>query len=261
MTERTFQSLTLGGTGAVPTVTLNRPEKRNAISDRMLSDLEGVFDTVPETAKAIVIAGTGEHFCAGLDLAEHRHRTPEQALHHSRRWHAVFDKIAACGVPVVCALHGAVVGGGLELATAAHVRVADETAFYQLPEGRRGIFVGGGASVRVGRILGADRLVEMMLTGRRYGAADGLRLGLSHYVVDPGRALETAVEMAGSIAENATLSNYMILNAIPRIAGMGPDEGLFTESLATALTQSSPDAQAGLAAFLAKSKPSFRDGG
>jgi len=260
MTPDTFETLTAGVTGPVLTVTLNRPEKRNAISDRVLADLESVFDTVADDVKAIVIAGAGAHFCAGLDLAEHQHRTTEQALHHSRRWHLVFDKIASCGVPVVCALQGAVIGGGLELATAAHVRVADETAFYQLPEGRRGIFVGGGASVRVGQILGADRLVEMMLTGRRYDAADGLRLGLSHYVVGPGEALAQAVETAEAIAENAPLSNYMILNALPRIAGMSPDEGLFTESLATALTQSSPHAQAGLAAFLAKTKPTFRDG-
>ncbi len=260
MTQDAFETVTVGLSDRVRIVTLNRPDKRNAISERVLDDLEHAFDTLPEAAQAVVIAGAGDHFCAGLDLSEHRGRSAEQALHHSRHWHAAFDKIASCGVPVVCALQGAVIGGGLELAAAAHVRVADSTAFYQLPEGRRGIFVGGGASVRVGRILCADRLVEMMLTGRRYDAADGLRLGLSHYLVDPGEALTHAVEIAGSIAGNAPLSNYMILNAIPRIAGMSPDEGLFTESLATALTQSSPDAQAGLTAFLAKTDPDFRSG-
>ena len=88
------------------------------------------------------------------------------------------DKIQFSGLPVVSAMFGAVIGGGLELATATHVRIAEPSVIFQLPEGRRGIYVGGGASVRVGRILGADRMIEMMLTGRKYNADEGLRLGL-----------------------------------------------------------------------------------
>src|SRR6185295_15116442 len=141
-------------------------------------------------------------------------------VEHSRMWHRVLDGLQYGTRPVVAALTGAVIGGGLEIAAACHVRVADPTAFYQLPEGRRGIFVGGGASVRVARIIGAGRTAEMMLTGRTLDAATGQALGLSHELAEPGQALARALALAETIAGNAPLSNYMIVQALPRIADM-----------------------------------------
>jgi enoyl-CoA hydratase/carnithine racemase len=155
-------------------------------------------------------------------------------------------------------MFGAVIGGGLELATSTHVRIAEPSTIFQLPEGRRGIFVGGGASVRVGRILGADRMVEMMLTGRKYGADEGLALGLAHYAVGEGEALPLAQDLARKIASNAPLSNYIMIQAIQRIEDMSKADGLFTESLCAALTQTSTDAMEGLQAFLQKRDPTFR---
>ena len=149
------------------------------------------------------------------------------------------------------------IGGGLEIAAATHVRVAERSAFFQLPEGRRGIFVGGGASVRVARLIGAGRMTEMMLTGRRYDAEDGLRLGLAHYLVGPGEALPRALELAREIAANAPWSNYLTIQAVARIGDMAAAEGLFAESMAAALAQTSDDAKAGLQAFLAKRPPGF----
>jgi enoyl-CoA hydratase/carnithine racemase len=143
-----------------------------------------------------------------------------------------------------------VIGGGLEMAACAHVRVADETTFYQLPEARRGIYVGGGASVRVTRIIGASRIVEMMLTGRKYDAIEGERLGFSHYVVEAGGALKRAIELANTIAENAVIPNYLITQAIPRIADMSANDGLFTESIAQAISLTSVDAKNGIDKFL-----------
>ncbi|MFL5155616.1 MAG: crotonase/enoyl-CoA hydratase family protein, partial [Microvirga sp.] len=199
---------------------------------------------------AVVVTADGDHFCAGLDLAEMTDRDTIAGILHSRLWHRVFDLIEFGPVPVVVALKGAVVGGGLELAAAAHLRVAESSSFYALPEGQRGIFVGGGATVRVGRIVGAGRLVEMMLTGRSYDAAEGQRLGLSHYLVEPGTAFEKAVALAERIAGNAMLSNYAILNAIPRIEDMSMKDGLFTESLMAALAQTGEEAGERLRAFL-----------
>jgi enoyl-CoA hydratase/carnithine racemase len=144
------------------------------------------------------------------------------------------------------------------MASATHVRIAEPSTIFQLPEGRRGIFVGGGASVRVGRILGADRMVEMMLTGRKYSADEGLSLGLCHYSVGEGEALDLALKLAHRIAGNAPLSNYIMIQALSRIEDMAKADGLFTESLCAALTQTSPDAVEGLAAFLEKRDPSFR---
>ena len=258
MTRSRMQTLTLDIEGPVATLTMNRPDKRNAMNDQLLSELDAFFSDPPKTVKVVILTGTGGHYCSGLDLSEHVTRDAEGTLRHSRGWHAVMDKIQFSGLPVVSAMVGAVIGGGLELATATHVRIAEPSVIFQLPEGRRGIYVGGGASVRVGRILGADRMIEMMLTGRKYDSEEGLRLGLCHYAVGPGQAMDLARDLAGKIASNAGLSNYIMIHALARIEDMSKADGLFTESLCAALTQTSPDAQEGLKAFLQKRSPTFR---
>ncbi|HEX8666502.1 MAG TPA: crotonase/enoyl-CoA hydratase family protein [Beijerinckiaceae bacterium] len=246
----TLPHLAVEERGPVAVVRLDRPAKRNAVNDALIASLEQFFEAPPAEAKAVVLAGNGEHFCSGLDLSEHESRDAFGVMRHSQMWHRVFEKIQLGALPVVAALHGGVIGGGLELAAATHVRVADETAFYALPEGQRGIFVGGGATVRVGRIVGSGRLVEMMLTGRAYDAQEGQRLGLSHYLVVQGQAFEMAMGLAEKIAGNAALSNYAILNAIPRIEDMSMKDGLFTESLVAALAQTGEEAGERLRAFL-----------
>jgi enoyl-CoA hydratase/carnithine racemase len=242
----------------IATLTMNRPGKRNAMNDELLAAIDGFFSAPPAGVKAVVLTGTEGHFCSGLDLAEHKERNAEDTMRHSRGWHVVMDKIQFGGLPVVSAMYGAVIGGGLELATATHVRIAEPSTIFQLPEGKRGIFVGGGASVRVGKILGADRLIEMMLTGRKYGADEGRALGLAHYTAGEGEALAMAQDLARRIAANAPLSNYIMIQAIARIEDMSTAEGLFTESLCAAITQTSTDAVEGLQAFLQKRNPSFR---
>jgi enoyl-CoA hydratase/carnithine racemase len=228
------------------------------MSDGLLEAIDRFFGSPPAGVKAAVLTGTAGHFCSGLDLSEHVSRDAEATMRHSRGWHAVMDRVQFGGLPVVSAMFGAVIGGGLELAAATHVRVAEPSTVFQLPEGRRGIFVGGGASVRVGRILGADRMIEMMLTGRKYGAQEGVDLGLAHYLAQEGGAPEMAKELAGKIASNAPLSNYIMIQALARIEDMSKQDGLFTESLCAAITQTSPDAREGLAAFLEKRAPDFR---
>ncbi|MEX0282282.1 MAG: crotonase/enoyl-CoA hydratase family protein [Arenibacterium sp.] len=254
----TDQDLEIAVEDNVAVLTMNRPDKRNAMSDGLLAAFDAFFSAPPSDVKAVVLHGRGGHYCAGLDLSEHVARDAEQTMRHSRNWHRVMDAIQFGGLPVVSAMQGAVIGGGLELATSTHVRVADSSVIFQLPEGRRGIFVGGGATVRVGRILGADRMIEMMLTGRRYGAEEGLQLGLTHYAVGEGEALAQARLLANRIADNASLSNYIMIQAISRIEDMSKADGLFTESLCAAMTQTSPDAMEGLAAFLEKRPPVFR---
>ncbi len=242
----------------IATLTMNRPDKRNAMSDALLGALDAFFAAPPDGVRVVVLTGAGGHYCAGLDLSQHKARDAEATMRHSRHWHSVMDRIQLGGLPVVSAMAGAVMGGGLELATSTHVRVAEPSCKFQLPEGRRGIFVGGGATVRVGRILGADRMTEMMLTGRIYGPEDAVRLGLAHYAVDEGAALAKAYELAEKIADNASLSNYIMVQGIARIEGMSAQDGLFAESLCAAITQTSPDAYEGLAAFLEKRAPQFR---
>ena len=236
--------------GPIAVLRLNRPHKRNALSDGLVLELRRTFESLPAGVRAVVLCAHGEHFCAGLDLGELRERDPGQGLLHSRMWHQALDAIQYGPAPVIAALHGAVVGGGLELAAACHVRVADETAYYALPEGARGIFVGGGGSVRIPKLIGTARMADMMLTGRVYGAAEGERAGFAQYLVPPGAALQRAMELAEKVVGNAPLSNYAITQALPRIAEQAADHGYLTEALMTAVTQSAPDARQRVRDFL-----------
>ena len=251
--------LTIEYRDEVALVGLNRPEKRNAISDAFVEELNDAITEVEANAKAAVIHGIGPHFCAGLDLAEHVKKTPFEGVHGSRRWHQIFDRIQRGKVPWFAALHGAVVGGGLELASSVHVRVADTTAFFALPEGQRGIFVGGGASVRSARLMGLARMTDMMLTGRSVDAEKAERWNLVQYVVEEGTALDKAIALAAQAATNAQISNYAIINALPRIQDMASDDGLFVESFIASFTATSPEAEERLNAFLSKKAGKVRN--
>lgn len=238
-------------------IVLNRPRKRNALNDALIAALDEFFSAPPADARCIIISGEGGHFSAGLDLSEQVERQPLQVMAHSRNWHRVMAQIQQSAIPVVVAMSGAVMGGGLELSAACHVRIAEETVKFQMPEGLRGIFVGGGGSVRIGRLIGADRMTEMMLTGRVYNGSEGERLGLAHYVVPEGKALEKAYELAERIARNSRVINAMVIQALSQIGTMPPEAGLYAESLAAALSQTGPDAAEGLQAFLERRPPSF----
>lgn len=236
--------------GSVAVVRLTRPAKRNALSDGLILALQDTFMRLPPEVRAAVIDGDGEHFCAGLDLSEIKERDASAGMHHSRMWHTALEQVQYGPVPVIAALHGAVVGGGLELAAACHIRVADETTFYALPEGSRGIFVGGGGAVRIPRLIGVARMTDMMLTGRVYDAAEGERAGFAQYLVPAGQAFEKAFELAQRVAENAPLTNYALIHALPRIAEQPADQGYLTEALMAAIAQSAPEAKARVRAFL-----------
>ena len=236
--------------GAVLHVRLDRPAKRNAVSDALVAQLHTCFVNLPDAARAIVLSGEGDHFCAGLDLAEVSERSVAEGIVHSRSWHAAFERVQFGKVPVVAVLHGAVVGGGLELAASCHVRVAESSAFYGLPEGQRGLFVGGGGSARIPRLIGTARMTDMMLTGRVYDAQEGHAIGISHYLVQPGEGLAKAFALAERIAANAPLSNFAVMHALPRIAEMAQDEGLFVESLMAAIASGDEAAKLRVRAFL-----------
>jgi len=236
--------------GAVVHVRLDRPAKRNAVSDALVAQLHTCFVNLPDAARAVVLSGEGDHFCAGLDLAEVSERSVAEGILHSRSWHAAFERVQFGKVPVVVVLHGAVVGGGLELAASCHVRVAESSAFYGLPEGQRGLFVGGGGSARIPRLIGTARMTDMMLTGRVYDAHEGHAIGISHYLVQPGEGLAKALALAERIAANAPLSNFAVMHALPRIADMAQDEGLFVESLMAAIASGDEAAKLRVRAFL-----------
>lgn len=231
-------------------IRLTRAAKRNALSDSLILALRDTFQNLPSTVRAAVIDGEGPHFCAGLDLSELKERDAGQGLQHSRLWHAALDVIQSGPVPVIAALHGAVVGGGLELASACHIRVADSTTFYALPEGSRGIFVGGGGSVRIPKLIGTARMMDMMMTGRVYDAEAGERAGFAQYLVAEGRSFGKALELAQKVAGNAPLTNYALMHALPRISEQPADHGFFTEALISGIVQAAPEAKERVRAFL-----------
>ncbi|MFE7276799.1 enoyl-CoA hydratase-related protein [Streptomyces sp. NPDC057623] len=151
---------------------------------------------------------------------------------------------------MVGAPRGGVVVAGWGVVWWKHARASTTTTFFRLPEGRRGFFLGGGGTVHVSRLLGPDRMTELMLTGRKVDAEEGQRLGLSHYLVPEGESLAKALELAEQVSENAPIANYMIVNAISQISEMPSEAGLFTESIAQALSLTRADAKQGIDEFL-----------
>src|SRR5699024_678319 len=249
------QTLRFTREGEIGILTLDRPAKRNALDDQTISGLGEFFAHPPEGISAIVLSSTGEHFCAGLDLSEMTDRDAVAGLHHSRGWHTTMNAIAESAVPVIAVLQGAVIGGGLELASAAHLRVAEDTAYFALPAGNRGLFGGGVASVRVPRLIGLSRVQDMMLTGRAFDAAEAEAIGLVNYRVGDGQGAAKALELAASIAANSPVTNYAITQALPRIVESGRDEGYMMEALMAAVAQSSSEAKELMRSFLDGSGP------
>ncbi len=227
--------------GPVALIGLNRLDKRNAISDAVINALLAAVQRAHEEANVAILHGHGSNVCAGRDLSEALARASGKvALPRKRKrhnWHMVFNEIERGPIPFVAALHGAVVGGGLEMACAAHIRVCDDTAFFGLPEGQRGIFVGGGGTVRIQRIVGTAVMTDMMLTGRLLNAAEGLQEHIVRYVVGAGQALAKSRGLALRIAQNTIETNWKIVNVLPRIQDLSHDDGLFVEQLNSAMAR------------------------
>lgn len=236
--------------GELMIVRLCRARKSNAINDASLLMLEEIFSQVPRNVKCAILLGEGKHFSAGLDLSDFMETNTIEGVHHSRMWHRVLDKIQFGTVPVIAVLHGACVGGGLELASACHLRVAERSAFYALPEGQRGIFVGGSASVRLPKLIGIARTADMLFTGRVIDADEGNRIGISQYLTDEGTGLGKAKELALKIASNPSLTNYAVMHILPKIADSSQEAALMMESLIAAISRETPEAKHRMQEFL-----------
>lgn len=247
--------------GNVAIATLDRATKRNALDEDFIIQIEALFREVSNSEiRAVVLAANGKDFCAGLDLIEHHRedRSAEQFMLICRKWHKAFEAIQYAGVPVIAALKGAVVGGGLELASAAHIRVADNSTYFALPEGQRGIFTGGGATVRVARLVGESRMMDMMLTGRIYKGQEAVDVGLCQYLEDGNDSLPKAMEIARKAAENPPLSNFAITSGISHIANMPSTDAFFAEAFIAGITNTQEASKARLAAFADKSAPKIK---
>jgi enoyl-CoA hydratase/carnithine racemase len=249
--------------GDVALIGLNRPEKHNALSRELSAQLKAAAIRAGEEARVAVVYSHGENFCAGLDLREASTwmtNQIERFRHRMLRNSRPFEDIARAPIPFIAAINGACIGGGLELASACHLRVADESAFFALPEGQRGIYIGGGGSVRIARLLGVGRMTDLMLTGRVLTSAEGERFGIVQYAVPKGKHLERAKSLAARVAENAPMTNWAIIAGLPRIQDFGHEDGLFVEGLLSGVV-STPESGERLKAFLEKrAKPLGKPG-
>lgn len=249
-----LENLTLEADDEIAVVTLNRPAKRNALNIDTIEELISVFSTLPKTgARAVVLRAAGDHFSAGLDLVEHhkQERTAADFMHVCLRWHEAFNKMEYSGLPIIAALKGAVVGGGLELASAAHIRIADETTYFALPEGQRGLFTGGGATIRVAELVGRARMIDMMLTGRIYKGEEALTVGLCQYLIK-GDSETKAMEIARATAEVPALSNFAICSAISHTRNMSAMDASYMEAFVAGVVNTQPASNERLAAFANK---------
>lgn len=249
-----FRNIKVESEDNIAIVSLNRPAKRNALNAETIEELISIFSVLPRSgAKAAVLRAEGDHFSAGLDLIEHHQqaRTAEEFMRICLRWHEAFNKMEYGGVPVIAALKGATVGGGLELASAAHIRVANKTTYFALPEGQRGLFTGGGATIRVSELIGRTRMIDMMLTGRIYQAEEAMSVGLCQYLVEDDSD-SRALEIANATAEAPSLSNFAICSTISHTRNMSALDASYMEAFVAGVVNTQADAGDRLAAFADK---------
>lgn len=243
--------------GRVALLRLDRPEARNALSpemmERLASELERL-DPDPEV-RCVVIAGSEEVFAAGADIKAMSERGFAEALRHPAA--AFWRRVAAVKTPLVAAVSGYALGGGCELALACDMIVASDTAQFGQPEVTLGIVPGGGGSQRLARVLGKQRAMEYVLTGRRFDAGMALEMGLVNKVVKKGRWLEEAMELARTVAERPPIATRLGKQAVLAADETALSAGLETERRLYELAMATEDRVEGMRAFLEKRKPKF----
>jgi enoyl-CoA hydratase/carnithine racemase len=230
--------------GAVAVITLNRPDKLNALSTALEDELASALERTV-TARAIVLEGAGRAFSAGADVGEMTGQTPADILAYYRTTGDVYERVASSATPIVAAIHGYCLGGGLELALACDVRVADAEAVFGLPEVALGIVPSSGGLHRLVRAVGPARAKELMLVRERFDAPEALRLGVVTEVVDAGKAQTRAMEIATALAALPPLAVEVVKRAVDAAAASPREAALLIERLAyAALAQTHEHEQA-----------------
>jgi enoyl-CoA hydratase/carnithine racemase len=244
--------------GHVAICRLNRPEARNALSPELMAELATVlegFDADPQV-RCVVIAGSDEAFAAGADIKATVERSFEEALYHPAA--SFWRRVAAVKTPLIAAVSGWALGGGFELALTCDLIVASETAQLGQPEITLGIIPGGGGTQRLARVLGKQRTMELVLTGRRIGATEAHEAGLVNVVAKEKAWLEEAKELAGRIAERPPIAARLAKQAVIAADETSLSAGLEMERRLYELSMATEDRVEGMRAFIEKRKPDFK---
>ena len=260
-----YSQIKISVTGSAGVLRLNRPEARNALTDTMLTEAaQAIRDWEGDRAiTAIVLAGDGKTFCAGGDLKATASSTMApfekyRYRHTAAVWHDFVRFLGHCTKPIIAAVEGYALGGGLEIMLRCDFAVGSETAKLGLTEARLGLFPILGGAWSLTRAIGERKARELAYTGRRIGAEEALALGLFNHVTPADGALAKALEIAAEIAESGPLSVMVIKQAINRAPSQSFDEALDAGGDLSALLMFSEDRKEGLAAFTEKRKPEFK---
>ncbi|HVX88506.1 MAG TPA: enoyl-CoA hydratase-related protein [Gemmatimonadales bacterium] len=253
--------LTLDVRDGIATITINRPDKLNALNAAVIEDLGHVAHhlATDSAIRGAILTGAGaKAFVAGADIAEMAEQTAQEGLERARRGQEVFRLLETCGKPVVAAVNGFALGGGCELAMACHLRVASTTAKFGQPEVKLGICPGYGGTVRLPRLVGKGRAIDILITGRMVEAAEALQIGLVNRVVEPEKLMAEAEALLRGIIAMGPLAVRSCLELVDAGMEMGLEEALRMEAAHFGLLSGSEDQKEGMAAFLGKRPPAFQ---
>jgi enoyl-CoA hydratase len=256
-----YQTILLEKNDLVSIITINRPEKLNALNQQTLEELEEAFDSIAKdkTVRAIVITGAGEKaFVAGADIAQIAEMDGAAGQQFAKYGQAVFNKIENFKKPVIAAVNGFALGGGCELALACHLRIAADTAKFGLPEINLGIIPGYGGTQRLPRVIGHSRALQMMLTGDMVDAATAENYGLVNQVVSRTELMSVATALAEKLSTKAPLAVGYILSAVYDGRELTMPEALNIEAKYFGEVCNTEDMREGTKAFLEKRKPQFK---
>ena len=257
----TFSTLLYDLADGLARITVNRPDKLNALNATVIAELDQAIAEIERdrAVRGVVLTGAGaKAFVAGADIGEIASQGPLEGKVRALEGQRVFRRLERCGKPVVAAVNGFALGGGCELAMACHLRVAAEGARFGQPEVKLGIGPGYGGTVRLPRLVGRGRALELLLTGQMIEAQEALRIGLVNRVVPADRLLAESEQLLRAIMENGPLAVRACLEAVDAGLDVGLEEALLLEANLFGLLSGTSDMKEGTAAFLAKRKPEFQ---
>jgi enoyl-CoA hydratase len=259
-TSMPFKFLTLEVADRVATLTVNRPDKLNALNDATIAELGHAIDEirVDDAIGGVIVTGAGRAFVAGADITELSSQTPVLAKARARAGQDVFRRIETCPKPVIAAVNGFALGGGCELAMACHIRIASDVAKFGQPESKLGILPGYGGSQRLPRLVGKGRAMQLLMTGETIDATEAYRIGLVNRVTPAAELMSVTREMMKTILANGPLAIALCIEAIERGLEMSLDEGLILEANHFGLLAATDDMREGMRAFLDKRAPAFK---